>query len=346
MIDIENYELWNIKSINNSMPPIIRLEYDLNLDKKEIILHKNLNKNLDDLSIKLKFYETTFNYEVNILNKLLIKNFNALRKDVSMNLLKKLKKLLSNYQEIDIFDVLKNIEKNDGYKKTSNYFLSREFYEFLLVKFYSIINLLKIILNICKTCSKYLLERIYNAIYIANNVLFLSCVARIYTISKRISIVFINCYNYLRKNLEFFKSTNLTWNPIFKLNDYPIEIESNEIKNEVEEIIENEIKNDECLDLGVVIRREDHQPQPVIEKKDVDKNDNKWKRILFKYLKKILNEEDMKKRCKKFIKKKLKKFGRRYALFMIRIRKLFIKKFKCKKLFVRIKKSLLDDHLK
>ncbi len=56
MIDIENYELWNIKSINNSMPPIIRLEYDLNLDKKEIILHKNLNKNLDDLSIKLKFY--------------------------------------------------------------------------------------------------------------------------------------------------------------------------------------------------------------------------------------------------------------------------------------------------
>jgi hypothetical protein len=205
---------------------------------------------------------------------------------------------------------------------------------------------LKIILNICKTCSKYLLERIYNAIYIANNVLFLSCVARIYTISKRISIIFISCYNYLRKNLEFFKSTCLTWNPIFKLNDYPIEIESNEIKNEVEEIIENEIKNDECLDLGVVIRREDHQPQRAIEKKDVGKNDNKWKRILFKYFKNILNEEDKKKLCKKFIKKKLKKFGRRYALFMIRIRKLFIKKFKCKKLFVRVKKSLLDDYLK
>ena len=134
---------------------------------------------------------------------------------------------------------------------------------------------------------------------------------------------------------------------MFSLNDYPIEMETNEIKNEeIENEIDKIVDND-CLDLGVVIRREDnHQQHEEIVKEDNE--DAKWKRTMFKHFKKILND-DKKTRYKmlrKFIKKKLKKFGRKYALFMIRIRKLFIKKFKCKKFFVKIKKILLDDYLK
>ena len=305
-MEIENDQLWNLKSIDNSMPPIIRLEYDEKTDKNEIILHNNLNQNLEDSLNQIKLFDSTLTYEINLLQKLLIKNYNALRKDIAMNLLKKLKKLLCNYKQCDIFGVLKKIDSNESNnknkyinKKSSNYFLAREFYEFLLVKFYSSINLLKIIQSICKTCTKYLLERIYNAIYTANNLIFLSCIARIYAICKRILPCLTKSYNYLRKHLQSFKSTNLIWNSLFNLNDYPFEVDMNEIKNEIEDYtvkaseIDNCLNNQndyqDCLDLGVSIRREDVAENTTVEEEVTQMNDeSKWKRVLFKFYRKIL----------------------------------------------------------
>ena len=45
LVDIENDQLWNLKSLDNSMPSVVLLEYDQNLDKNEIKVHKNIDKN-------------------------------------------------------------------------------------------------------------------------------------------------------------------------------------------------------------------------------------------------------------------------------------------------------------
>lgn len=344
------HNLYMSKIIDQTMPSIIRLEYR---NQNEINQLKELNQHLKTLFNKLDYYKKPFNIEIDLLNKFIVKNQNALRKEISVNLLKKLKKLLSSYKLANLEGVLGNLNDNSGVKNAVQYYLSAEYYEYLLVKLYSTIHLLDVSLSLCKTINKYIFERICNAIYMPNNIIFKSLVSRIYTIIKCITVHIISGYNCLRKNLSNIKKTNLVWSTWFNVDDYPlnIELKSYDLDNSAQIITQE----DNETDLGIAIERIDDnlEIESTNNKNNYNNNHNhnnnqlKWKKKLFKNYNSILNENKKPfKHLKKHINKKINKFGNEYTSFLIGIKKIFIKKYKNKKVFFKIEKYFkLNDYV-
>ena len=261
--------IWNLKSLDQ--PPLVAFDYSMD---EYHALFKNsaydplFNQQLVKLIKLLSKSKSLYQNEKFYLEKIIIKNWNALRKETSLQLMRKLKGLLKSFDDLkfehslaSISDILNRNNKN------TKFFPSREYFEFLLVRMLSAFKLLEYGQSLIKSkILFYIIKNIKNAIFLSNNLLFFSIVSRIYCLFKCYQQQIILVYNNLRESIGLFKATTIKWSEDFKVEELPINLNMNIIQksvlleakkiSETETQFENEVNKME-LDIGEAIDRDE-----------------------------------------------------------------------------------------
>ena len=318
--------LWNLKVLDS--PPLVTFDYNLkdydNLFSKTdycLLFEQHLNKLINLIDTK----KILLTNEKTILEKLIYKNWNPLRKEKSMQLMRQLKKQLNKFEQINLSDLVKSVrDLSNSRQQTIKSLPSREVYEYLLIRLYSAFKLLDYTLEMIKNkLFIHLMKLIHNAIYLANNMLFVSAISRIYFILKKYKQNITFVYNCLREHIHLFKSTSIQWSNQFKIDQLPLNISiSNETKRTNEPTTSSNDSNIELTfrqlinteDFGVPIERE---PEIVLNNSE-NELFVKWKKILIKNIE-LIESDDLvifNKNLRKFLVKKLKKFEQNYSLFL------------------------------
>lgn len=261
--------IWNLKSLDQ--PPLVAFDYSMDeyhaLFKNsdyDLLFNQQLFKLIKLLSKSQSLYQNEKFY----LEKIIFKNWNALRKETSLQLMRKLKGLLKSFDDLklelslaSISDILNRNNKN------TKFLPSREYFEFLLVRMLSAFKLLEYGQSLIKSkILFYIIKNIKNAIFLSNNLLFFSIVSRIYCLFKCYQQQIILVYNNLRENIGLFKATSIKWSEDFKVEELPIHLNINIIQksvfletkklSETEIQFENEVNKME-LDIGEAIDRDE-----------------------------------------------------------------------------------------
>ena len=66
------------------------------------------------------------------------------------------------------------------------------------------------------------------AVFLPNNILFLSIVARIFCILKKYKELIVFVYNCLRESINLFKSTSIKWHQEFNVDQLPYNISNSD----------------------------------------------------------------------------------------------------------------------
>ncbi|CAF0710235.1 unnamed protein product [Brachionus calyciflorus] len=366
--------LWNLKRVDS--PPFVTFEYSSKEYQMQFgnttfdILFKN---HLEKLHNLFEMSRNLFHDEKQILEKLIYKNWNSLRKEKSLQYMKKLKKLLNNFVclKLDCFIETINFTNriNNNSKSLIKVILpSREVYEYLLVRLLGAFRLMESAIDLIRNkINYYLIKQIKNGVFLSNNILFLSNSARLYCLIKKYQEQIRFVYNTLREYINLFKSTSVKWSEEFLVDELPLnllienvshqEIESDkklelvnhEMENYNVKINDSLIKNDVIeQDLGEVLDRDtleqsNKKSQKNKLKKDKDLNQNERKLFMkkLKIFMEFSNDENDKFRLKlkKFIKKKLQNSHLEYKNFL----QDYI--LNDKKMFKQDLKALFDDLL-
>lgn len=346
--------LWNLKSIDS--PPYVRLEYSY-ANERETIKKLNLLQNqIKNLIDTFKNDEKAFKLEMNLLDKIIYKNWNALRKEKTLNLMKKLQKLIGNFDSLNLTKLLSNFDYENVNQKF--YYPTKEIYEYTLLRLYSALSLLNYSTNLCINLYKFIGSSLRRSVFTPNNIIFLSITSRIYVLLNRFKNEISNSYELIRENITIPKSTNLKWNEGFNIDDLPSTKKStmNEINESIisafpastlQEIIYNE------NDFGTKIERDEIKDEiEEVQNQDKVSKTEKWIKILIKKFDQVLisNENKKKnanqlKKIRIFFKKKLAKLGKPYAEFLCINKELLKEKFKKRKKFLDKILNLINSYL-
>lgn len=350
MTKANDLNLWNLKIIDP--PPFVTLNYTQN-EFNDLFKSTNFRflfkSSLEKLQLLLETGQHFFLSEKQILEKLIFKNWNSLRKEKSLQYMKKLKRLLNDYVNlkfnylIETINILsRSLDKSEIHRPRIS-LPSREVFEYLLTRLYTVLNIFDhIIFLIRNKICFYIIKNIKNGIFLSNNLLYLSNIARIYSIIKKYQINSKFLYNSLRENISFIKPTSIKWNESFIIEDLPFFI--NEQRTNLDEILEKNTTNFENItsvnfissfqDIGEVIERDpiEQKLKPKCKKKKKNSSSNK-RNILFKKIRLFVTTfdqiDEIKLKFKRFIKSKLKKLGSNYSSFLkdcLNDKKIFIKK--------------------
>jgi len=275
--------IWNLKVIDQ--PPLVAFDYSLN---EYHVLFKNSNydslfgQQLLKLINLLSKSKSLYQNEKFYLEKIIFKNWNALRKETSLQLMRKLKKILISFDElklelllVSVNDILNRNNKN------MKFLPSKEYFEFLLVRLISAFKLLEYGQSLIKSKMLfYIIKNIKNAIFLSNNLLFLSIISRIYCLFKCYKQQIILVYSNLRENICIFKATAIKWSDNFTVDQLPMALNTTTIQknllleskklSEPEIQFENEVNKME-QDIGEAIQRDDKPVNTKIEKIDFAK---------------------------------------------------------------------------
>jgi hypothetical protein len=270
LLNPKSVDIWNRKDVES--PPFVTLDYS-NDDYKHLISSIDyilFNDSLNQFVKILEQSESLYNTEKTLLVKLIYKNWNCFRRDRSMQFIKRLKTLMTSFENLKIVDLLKRIKDlsiSSETNSTINHKLlkhkslpSRELYQFLLVRIYSSFRLFHYIIDLIKFSIYPLVAKsIANGIYLPNNVLFTATLARIYCFFKSFSVKSSIVYNNLRNCLNLFKATNIEWNSDFDLDKLPnqLGLKVNTMTIEVNSIDSMQFIDSKSEDLGERIERED-----------------------------------------------------------------------------------------
>ncbi|RNA11833.1 ABC transporter F family member 4-like [Brachionus plicatilis] len=330
--------LWNLKKVDP--PPFVTLDYT----KKEFdylfqattfsVLFKN---HLEKLKILLDSGERYFLSEKQILEKIIFKNWNSLRKEKSFQFMKKLKSLLNNFVDLKFSNLIETINVmtrsvNEPEVKMSKISLpSKEVFEYFLLRLHTVLVLFDhAIFLIRDKIYFYIIKYIKNGIFLSNNLLYMSNTARIYCIIKKYHVQTKFLYNNLREHISLFKSTSIKWSESFNIEDLPTEIkeEHTNFNNHVleknatdfEKFVNLSVNSDD-QDLGELIDRDSIEPLSKFKnRKPKKKPCSKNRKILFKKIILFVTSSDgineIKSKFKRFIKIKLKKMGSSYSNFL------------------------------
>jgi hypothetical protein len=242
--------IWNLKQINS--PPLVTFDYSL----------AEYNKSFSQTNFNLLFYDqleqmlsllTTNNSELflqekSILNKIIYKNWNPLRKEKTLKLMRLLKRLINSFVDLKLESLLSNIkeisEMRDYSRNTTLKLIktlpSREIFEFLLVRLNSAFKILDYSLNLIRTkILVSLIKSIKNGIYLSNNILFMSCLSRLYCFLRKYKSTTTFVYNSLRDFIHLFKSTSIKWSLEFNLNDLPDKLDTSSTQDQTLNHIDN-----------------------------------------------------------------------------------------------------------
>jgi hypothetical protein len=149
--------------------------------------------------------------------------------------MRKLKRALNVFLDIKLEDLLETISQtcktikldqafNKKYENTKS-LPSKELLEFLLVRLLSSYKLLDYGINLIKTnILYYIIKLIKNAIYLTNNILFMSIIARVYCLFKKYKQQISYVYNSLREYIDLFKSTSIKWSDSFDIEVLPLSL--------------------------------------------------------------------------------------------------------------------------
>lgn len=272
--------LWNKKSIDS--PPFITLEYTKQEYEK---LFKNTTFNVlftNQLELLNRLFSTSKNQfleEKSILDKLIYKNWNALRKEKSLQNMRKLKRILNSFVDLKLDSLIETISmlSNKSVPNQTNVCIpSRGVYEYLLVRLFASFNLLQYSVDLIRSkIFFYLIKQIKNAVFLSNNIVYMSTIARLYCFIRKYKQQICFLYNSLREYIELFKSSQVKWSEEFSLDQFPeklvdkpseiefdlnkLVVENDLITRPIEMMEKNQIETSFPLemDLGEKIEREE-----------------------------------------------------------------------------------------
>lgn len=340
---IDDKCLWNKKFLNQ--PPLTTFTYT-KIDYEKLTSLEKLNQ-------LIGLFEKTsslFNAEKFLLDKLIYKNTNALRKEKSFEYMRKLKRSLSNYSELKIDgllvtvrDLATNIDKSIIGVSSIN-IPSKQVYEYVLVRLLGAY--LAVNNSICLIKNKILIhvmKSIKNGLFMSNNMLFLATTSRIYALIRKYSDYIAMIYNYIRPIVNLIKGNDLKWEDEFSIENLPesLTLKHSEPVREVE--ISNNIDSGINEDLGLPVERV--EDKPTVKQ---TKNTDKYKKLLMKKLKifiKLIWKKEkfgvkkFQKNLEKFIDRNLSK-NKEYGGF---IKELIGDKDKFKIKFTRIYDQVYPD---
>ena len=334
-------DVWNLKNLEG--PPMVTFDYSLSeydslFSKTEFhsMFEHHLNKLIDLMETKQNLL---YNDKV-ILEKLIYKNWNPLRKEKYMQQMRQLKKMLNSYEQLNLVDLSNSIKQMiTSRQPTLRTLPSKEVNEYLLVRLCTAFKLLESAIHLIRDKLYFeLMKSIQNAIYLANNYLFLSAVSRIYFVLKKYKQNVMFVYNSLREYIELFKSTSNDWSPA-KIGDLSLKLSTQSFEREKTDKDEKEInlakfEKLNLEDYGVKIERDALDLDHALAEDDLVEK----KKALIRNIQKIFkSSESIKKfdqKFKNFLKSKSNELDND-NLFLKEVldKKLIIKKdFKIKKL--------------
>lgn len=302
-------DIWNIKSLDQ--PPLITLSYTA--QEFNSITSLSLFNESENL-IKL-LDQHGFVNEVALFNKLIYKNWNALRKEKYIQFMNQLKRRMGKFFQVKLKDALvacnelKN-STNKNERMAANYYLpSREVYELLLVKLYTSYRLTDSSISLIKRgVYPSLMVSIRNAVFLPNNILFLSNTARLYFFVKKLANQIVLVYNLLRDTISLFKSTDVKWCAEFNLDKLPtsigIYLPVDNVDKKLDELNGQLADGD---DFGVPLEREDECSNENLE--DPKPKKANYKKITFKKIKSMVESKSgkqLKSKIGKFLRLKSK----------------------------------------
>ena len=306
-------DLWN--QISLETPPLVTFDYSLNeynhlfsCTDYHLLFEQNLNKLIH------LFKNSPLDDEQNLFEKLIFKNWNPLRKEISMQLMRQLKRLLTKWKQIKLNDLAGSIKEMSISKQESIKKLpSKEVFEYFLVRLQSAFNLADYIESLIKNkLFIHLMKLIHNAIYLANNILFVSTVSRLYFILKKFKNITLYVYNSLRSYIHLFKSTSIQWSSNFTIDKLPPKLafeKKIEQNLQIEKKIFSFVDLNQEEDIGVRIER--------VEVTQSNESEfSKWKKLLLKSINKSIELKNFKKEFRKFLYKKYKISNADYIQFL------------------------------
>ena len=353
-LKINDSVIWNQKNLDS--PPLVTFDYPLSEYNK---LFKDTNFNLiffDHVEKTINLFNKSkilFLNEKSLLEKIIYKNWNPLRKENSLKLMKQLKRIINSFIDLKLDSLLVNIKetsqtrdqtflKNITNNKLIKTLPSREIFEYFLVRLVSSHQLLEYGMNLIKSnILIHIMKSIKNAIYLPNNILFMSNLSRLYCFLKKYNQMIILIYNNLRDYINLFKSTSIKWSKSFNLDELPSHLSDNKLKNkkDVNNFNSNEciidiinqpnfmVKNDLVEDLGEKIDRDlylniiQNTGEQIIDNSTSFESNNKLltKKIiklirLSSSLKNKKSKKEQEKTTKKFNLKLFRKKFRKYLL--------------------------------
>ncbi len=188
---------WNLKCLDG--PPVVTFDYSseeyqtrFRIDNFQVLFKQHL-QSLVYLMDSSSYVLLT---EKSLLEKLIYKNWNSLRKEKSMQSIQRLKRMLKTYEQLKFIELLRKIDeltfKNEkvnlsDYKKIS--LPSREILEHFLTRIYGVYRMFNFMLDLIREkIFFFLVKSIQMAVFMPNNLIFLGTVSRIYCILKKVTI--------------------------------------------------------------------------------------------------------------------------------------------------------------
>lgn len=225
---MNDIDVCNIKDL--SEPPFVTFDF---FETSSSSFSSNFSRLSESLRDLLRFYDKhkdAYNTEKYLLDKIVYKNWNSLRKEKALENLRKLKRILSTLDKLNLLVVVEKL--NDTIASNSQTFFnnkiklpSKEYCEFVLVRLLSTYKLVDYSLNLIKSSLFFQLTRsIGSAFFLSNHILFLSLIARIYYLFKEKAFHLKNTYNNLRESISKFESTKQKWCHLFQLEKLPIKL--------------------------------------------------------------------------------------------------------------------------
>lgn len=264
--------IWNMKNL--SSPTFKTLEYT----KQEYDrLFASTNYHLmfaTNLKSTLDLFEKSRSAlvdETYILERLIYKNWNALRKERYMQNMKKLKSVLKKFSDLSIDKLSETIQKMatsaiSRNNKSNVNLVSREVVEFYAIRLYSAYQLSEYVLRLIRNLLEPdFVRQMRNNVFLSNNLLYLSTISRIYCIIRRYHRSIGHLYNCFRENISLFKSSESeNWIDKELIDQLPMFLMStskntklNLSKNLVIEHLKlkSDEEDEEEMDIGIPIQR-------------------------------------------------------------------------------------------
>jgi hypothetical protein len=215
--------LWNLKELEKFRPPTVTFKYTHTEYTKTTV---DFIETFRELVCQILNFDeknqTILTSELHIFDKILYKNWNCLRKEKAVQLMRRLKNLLYKYETIKIKELCNNILALSMSDANSATLASKELYEYMMVKLYSALRLIDYSLAQIRSPIAFgIIKSMQNALYLANNILFMSIIARIYALLKLYKQNIEKLYVFVRVSLCLLKGTGIKWSINYSLDDYP-----------------------------------------------------------------------------------------------------------------------------
>ena len=188
-------DIWNLKQLDG--PPIVTLDYTLpeyEASFTSTSFRLLLEQHLQKLIFLMESNRPTFLLEKSLLEKLIYKNWNSLRKERAVQSMRRLKKVLNSFETLELIDIVRRV--NDLTSSAANDMChlgklrtlpSREVFEYFIVRIYAAYRLIEFALELIRKDIFFnLVKSIQMAVFMPNNLLFLGTVSRIYCILKKV----------------------------------------------------------------------------------------------------------------------------------------------------------------